>query len=342
MMSRRRTPTRSATRRVVFLAFPDVVLIDLIGPWEVFAMANVLTANDSPPYDLKLMSGDGSAMIASGGGLSFASEHTARNARGPIDTLVVPAAGAVWSDDTLAGPSKIVRRLAARSRRIVSICGGAFFLAAAGLLDGRQATTHWRGTRDLASRYPRIDVQEDPIFVKDGNVYTSAGATAGIDLALALVEEDLGRAAALECARNLVVFMRRPGGQSQFSATLESQHAERDALNDLVAWAADHLSSDLSVEGLAMRAHMSPRNFSRVFRAEIGQTPASFVERLRVEAARRHLEDSDESLDTISAKCGFGSADSMRRSFRRVIKVAPRDYRVRFRNRGDGPLVDPG
>ena len=340
MTKRRRVPTQSATRRVVFLAFPDVVLIDLVGPWEVFATANARTANASRPYELELASGDGSAMIDSGGGISLASDHAARGSRGVIDTLVVPAAGSISSAETLAGPSRILRRLAGRSRRIVSICGGAFFLAAAGLLDGRKATTHWRGTSELASRYPEIDVQDDPIYVKDGNIYTSAGATAGIDLALALVEEDLGRAVALECARDLVVFMRRPGGQSQFSATLESQHAERDALNDLVAWAADNLSSDLSVEGMAARAHMSPRNFSRVFRAEIGQTPASFVEKLRVEAARRHLEETDEALDSISAKCGFGSADSMRRSFHRVVRVAPRDYRVRFRGRGEVPVDD--
>ncbi|MDJ0786873.1 MAG: GlxA family transcriptional regulator [Myxococcota bacterium] len=338
MNTRRRSSAQCATRRVVFLAFADVVLIDLVGPWEVFATANALTAPRSRPYELELVSGDGSAMIASGGGVSLASDHTARGSRGAIDTLVVPAASSISNAEGLLHPSRTLRRLAQRSRRVVSICGGAFFLAAAGLLDGRRATTHWRGVRELASRYPEIDVQEDPIFVKDGNVYTSAGATAGIDLALALVEEDLGRAVALECARDLVVFMRRPGGQSQFSATLESQHTERDALNDLIAWAADNLSSDLSVEGMAVRANMSPRNFSRVFRNEIGQTPASFVEKLRVEAARRHLEESDEALDSISAKCGFGSADSMRRSFHRVIKVAPRDYRVRFRSRGKVPV----
>ena len=338
-MSKRSRSTRNGrSRRVVFLAFPDVVLIDLVGPWEVFAGANARADSAVPPYRLELASGDASGMVSSISGISMASDLSARVTRGAIDTLVVPAAGAPPSAESLAGPSRTVRRLAGRSRRVVSVCGGAFFLAAAGLLDGKRATTHWRGTRDLASRYPEVDVQEDAIFVKDGNIYTSAGATAGIDLALALVEEDLGREVALACAQDLVVFMRRPGGQSQFSATLESQRAERNALNDLVAWAADNLSSDLSVEGMASRASMSPRNFSRVFRDEIGQTPAAFVERLRVEAARRHLEESDEGLESISAKCGFGSADSMRRSFHRVVKVAPRDYRVRFRSRRNGTV----
>lgn len=208
--------------------------------------------------------------------------------------------------------------------------GGAFLLAAVGLLDGKKATTHWLATNELATRFPRVVVQPDSIFVKDGNIYTSAGVTAGIDLALALVEEDLGRAMALNCARHLVVFMRRPGGQSQFSATLESQRTERNAISELIAWAADHPASDLSVEAMSERVHMSLRNFSRVFRSEVGHTPAVFIERLRVEAARRRLEETDQPLEAIAKECGFGSADSMRRSFNRVVRVAPSDYRRRF------------
>ena len=224
----------------------------------------------------------------------------------------------------------MLRRLAGRSRRVVSVCAGAFLLAEAGLLDGKKATTHWRATRALAARFPKIDVQEDSIYVKDGNTYTSAGITAGIDLTLALVEEDLGHAAALDCARHLVVFMRRPGGQSQFSATLESQRADREVINDLVAWAADNLGNDLSVQAMAERAHMSVRNFSRVFRSEVGRTPAAFVEQLRVEATRQRLETTDQSIEEISRHCGFRSADSMRRAFQRVLRVAPSDYRLRF------------
>ncbi|UUO06233.1 DJ-1/PfpI family protein [Blastopirellula sp. J2-11] len=316
-------------RRIVFLAFPQVVLLDLIGPWDVFFLANTLIGGEKPPYQLELVSGDDSASILSCGGISMASHQTATNCRGAIDTLIVPADG-MSNTPPSARSLKIVRRLAGRSRRIVSICGGAMLLAAAGLLDGKQATTHWRATDELAARFPQVAVQPDSIFVRDGNVYTSAGVTAGIDLALALVEEDLGRAMALNCARQLVVFMRRPGGQSQFSATLESQQTERNAINELIAWATDNPASDLSVEAMSEQVHMSLRNFSRVFRNEVGQTPAAFVEKLRVEAARRRLEETDNSLETIAKDSGFGSADSMRRSFNRVMKVAPSDYRRRF------------
>lgn len=321
---------RGDHRRIVFVAFPQVVLLDLIGPWEVFSLANRLARRDLAPYELVLVSGDNSATIPSGGGISMDSHRPAKSCRGVIDTLIVPATDLTWGSKTPQF-STVLQRLAKRSRRIVSICGGAFLLAEAGLLDGKKVTTHWRGTEDLSKRFPKVDVQADSIFVKDGNVYTSAGVTAGIDLALALVEEDLGQAIALDCARNLVMFMRRPGGQSQFSITLESQHAERDVINELVAWAADNLGNDLSVQALAERAHMSVRNFSRVFRSEVGQTPAAFVEKLRVDAMRRRLEETDESIDVISKRCGFRSADSMRRSFQRVVKVAPSDYRQRFR-----------
>lgn len=317
------------TRRVVFLAFPQVVQLDLIGPWDVFFLANTLREKRRP-YELELVSGDDSDAVLSCGGISMGSHRPASDCRGTIDTLIIPAAGMTAKTMPTERGLAVVRRLAARSRRVVSICGGAMILAAAGLLDGRRATTHWLIAPELATRFPKIDVQPDSIFVKDGNVYTSAGVTAGIDLALALVEEDLGHALALRCARQLVVFMRRPGGQSQFSATLESQQAERNAINELIAWATDHPASDLAVEAMADRVHMSLRNFSRVFRKEVGQTPAAFVEKLRVEAARRCLEDTDHSLEVIAKDCGFGSADSMRRSFRRIVRVAPSDYRQRF------------
>ncbi len=329
-----RNAKHSGSRRVVFLAFPRVILLDLIGPWEVFSLANNLTRGISPPYDLKLVSGDDSATVLSSAGISMDSHRLAKNCRSAIDTLIVPATDLTWGAKKPSGQSiTILRRLAGRSRRLVSICGGAFLLAEAGLLDDKKATTHWRGVEDLANRFPKVNVQPDSIFVKDGPVYTSAGVTAGIDLALALVEEDLGQAIALECARDLVVFMRRQGGQSQFSATLEAQHAERDVINELIGWASDNLSSDLSVQALADRAHMSLRNFSRVFRNEIGQTPAAFIEKLRVDATRLRLEETDESITEISKNCGFHSADSMRRSFQRIVKVAPTDYRQRFRGR---------
>lgn len=330
-MKKRSTATpRVHSRRIVFLAFPGVALLDLTGPWETFSLANSLTREHPPPYSLELVSGDGSDTIQSGNGISLASQRAAQYCRGELDTLVVPASELTWVSEHSEHTSRVIKRLAQRSRRIVSICAGAFLLASAGLLNGKKATTHWRGADDLAARFPDVDVQPDSIFVKDGNVYTSAGVTAGIDLALALVGEDLGRLTALNCARHLVVFMRRPGGQSQFSATLESQSVERNAIEELIVWAADNLAGDLSLDSMSSKACMSVRNFSRVFRNEVGETPAMFVEKLRVEAARRRLEETSESLDTIAMACGFGSADSMRRSFHRVLNVAPSDYRRRF------------
>ena len=323
-------PGNRKTRCIVFLAFPKVVLLDLTGPWEVFTLANALSTGKLPPYDLQLVSGSDAIEIESGGGIALTGHQIASRYRGNIDTLVVPAADLAYTKNVEVHTSSVVTRLAKRSRRVVSICGGAFILAAAGLLDNKKATTHWRGTEELSTRFPKIDVQADSIYVRDENIYTSAGVTAGIDLALALVEEDLGQAVALECARNLVVFMRRPGGQSQFSTALESQYTERSAINDLIAWATDNPSADLSVDAMASYAHMSSRNFSRVFRNEVGETPAAFVEKLRVDAARRHLEETSKPLEVISKRCGFGSADSMRRSFQRVLKVAPSDYRSRF------------
>jgi len=339
MISRTRTRSRKSAsprrssltpRRVVFVAYPGVVLLDLTGPWEVFSSANVVVGGDVEPYRLELASGDGACMIRSAEGLSLASQLPIGNCRGSIDTLIVPAMNP--RDRSL--PTKLslaaLGRLARRSRRVASICGGAFLLAEVGLLDGRRATTHWLATAELTRRFPTIQVEPDAIYVKDGNVYTSAGVTTGIDLALSLVEEDLGREVALQCARLLVMFMRRPGGQSQFSATLRSQQTERDPINELIAWATDHPDADLSVEAMADRVHMSVRNFARVFRSEIGRTPAAFVEQLRIEAARRMLEDTDQPLAAIARACGFGSADSLRRSFQRQVKVAPSDYRQRF------------
>ncbi len=323
--------TPGETRRISFIAFPGVVLLDLTGPWEVFEIANKLSHQETPPYELQLISGNSAQQIQTGAGIVMESHQAAKNCRGAIDTLVVPAIEVAWNAETGSRESTVLRRLAKRSRRVVSICGGAFLLAEAGLLNGKKATTHWRAAKNLASRFPEIDVQPDSIYVKDGNFYTSAGVTAGIDLALALVEEDLGQTIALECARNLVVFMRRPGGQSQFSTVLESQHTERNVINELIAWAADHLSRDLSVEALAKRSNMSSRNFSRVFHNEVGQTPAVFIEKLRIDASRQLLEETDDSIALISENCGFGSADSFRRSFQRVLKVAPSDCRTRFR-----------
>jgi transcriptional regulator GlxA family with amidase domain len=220
--------------------------------------------------------------------------------------------------------------MAPRVRRLVSVCTGAFVVAAAGLLEGRRATTHWAATGALARAHPRITVDADALFVRDGHVYTSAGVTAGMDLALALVEEDHGRALALSVARHLVLFLKRPGGQSQFSAHLAAQAIPDGPMQGLPAWVVEHLRDDLSVESLARRVAMSPRNFARVFTRTTGTTPARFVARARVEEARRALEDTGLPVDTVAARCGFGSAEQMRRTFRRHLRVVPREYRRRF------------
>ena len=224
-----------------------------------------------------------------------------------------------------------VRSTAKRSRRVASVCSGAFLLAEAGLLDHRRVTTHWESCPRLAQSYPLLEVDPNPIFVRDGDVYTSAGVTAGIDLCLALVEEDHGRDLALAVARQLVVFLKRPGGQAQFSSHLSTQLADHDELAAVQGWVADHLDADLSVAKLAERAAMSPRHFARVFRAETGVTPARFVEHARVEQARRRLEESTVGIEEIAHDCGFGTPETMRRAFLRALWVGPSEYRQRFR-----------
>jgi transcriptional regulator GlxA family with amidase domain len=221
--------------------------------------------------------------------------------------------------------------MAPRVRRLGAICTGSFVLAEAGLLDGRRVTTHWAWGTELARRYPRVLVDADPIFIRDGNIYTSAGVTAGMDLALALVEEDYGREAALQVARELVLYLRRPGGQSQFSTLLVAQESNREPLRELQTWIVEHVDADLSVSALARRMAMSPRHFARVFTHAVGMTPGQFVEKVRIEAARRRLEESPHGVKTIAADCGFGSADTMRRAFLRTLRVAPVAYRGRFR-----------
>ncbi|MGA8363568.1 MAG: helix-turn-helix domain-containing protein, partial [Solirubrobacteraceae bacterium] len=211
---------------------------------------------------------------------------------------------------------------------------GAFVLAAAGLLDGRRATTHWASAAELAQRYPTVEVDPEPIYLRDGPVWTSAGVTAGMDLALALVEEDLDRDAALTIARHLVLFLRRPGNQSQFSATLAAQQPAREPLREAQRYALEHVAADLSVEALALHAHMSPRNFARAFAAEVGITPGRYVERVRLEAARHALEDTAQPIATVAAACGFGTPETMRRTFLRALGVAPAEYRRRYHPHG--------
>jgi len=315
------------------VAFPGANAVDVIGPLEVFASASALATRGSsqPPVYTTEVVAPVAGPVETQSGIAIVARRALGAVRGGVDTLLVAGGLGTRSaldDRTLIGG---IRRLAPRVRRLGSVCSGSFLLAEAGLLDGRRATTHWMWCDSLAQRYPRVQVDPDPIFVRDGNVWTSAGVTAGMDLALALVEDDLGRDIALHTARQMVLFLRRPGGQSQFSAQLAAQAADRQPLRELQAWVVDHPDADCSVPALAQRVAMSPRNFARVFLREIGLTPAQYVERVRVEAARRRLEDSTDGVDGIAASCGFGTAETMRRTFLRHVRVAPSDYRTRFR-----------
>jgi transcriptional regulator GlxA family with amidase domain len=247
------------------------------------------------------------------------------------DTLVV--AGGVGTREAVGDAQLVawVAAAAARARRTTSVCTGAYLLAEAGLLAGRSATTHWRWCEPLARRHPDVALDGDAIYVHDGDVWTSAGVTAGIDLALALVEEDVGRDVALAVAQELVVFLRRPGGQSQFSRALAAQQATRPALRELQGWIAGHLDADLSVAALASRVNLTERSFSRAFRREVGQSPAAYVESLRIERARMLLEDGAESLEAVARATGFASPEVLRRAFHRRVGVSPAAYRDRFR-----------
>ncbi len=321
--------TPNSSRIIEVLAFPSVQLLDVTGPLQVFASANdlVAEAGEERPYLPRIVARDGESVQASAG-VALATDILPATSTA-LDTLLVaggPGVEAAAADPVL---TRWVRTRAKTARRTASVCTGAFLLAASGVLDGRRAVTHWSYCAQLARRYPAVRVEPDPIFVRDGPVWTSAGVTAGIDLALALVEEDLGRAMALAVARYLVVFLKRPGGQAQFSTALSLQAAE-DKFGALHEWINKNLSEDLSLSMLAAQAGMSERSFSRHYAAATGVTPARAIERLRVEAARRLLSDSRLPIKRISQRCGFGSEETMRRSFLRLIATAPQDYRSRF------------
>ncbi len=305
--------------------FDGVQSLDVTGPLEVFAGAN--SWRSRPYYDIRTAS-LGGGPVRTSSGLRLAPDGDLREA-GPPDLLIVPGgAGARHADPELVGWLEAHGR---EAERLVSVCTGAFLLAEAGLLDGRQVTTHWAYCAALAAAYPRLSIDPDPIFVRDGNVITSAGVTAGIDLALALVEEDLGRDAALVIARHLVVFLRRPGNQAQFSAQLSAQLANREPLRDVQRWIAEHPASDLSVETLASRARLSPRQFARAFAAEVGMTPGRYVDRVRLELARHRMEDTFDGVEQTARFCGYGTPEAMRRAFIRTLGVTPDEYRRRFR-----------
>jgi len=318
-------------RRIVIVAFPDIQTLDVVGPAEVFWTADRLA--NGGEYSVEVVASSADA-VTTGSGLRLLPHRGLSAVRGPVDTLLVAGGTGVvhaQQDEQLV---RWIRSAAPRARRVASVCTGAFLLADAGLLDGRRATTHWSACDELRRRYPAVEVEDAPIFVRDGNVYTSGGVTAGIDLSLALVEEDLGAAVARDVARWLVLFLRRPGNQAQFSAGPAWQAAERAPLRELQSWIGENLTADLSVAALAARAYMSPRNFARAFRREVGVTPAAYVESVRLDRARAELESGRASVEAVAAACGFGTVETMRRAFQRRFDVNPAAYRSRFRTRG--------
>ncbi|MBB4711109.1 GlxA family transcriptional regulator [Streptomyces luteogriseus] len=313
-----------APRTVLAVLFDGLQSLDVSGPLEVFAGADLLSPG---AYRIRTASLDG-APVRTTSGLTLVPDESLTGAKDP-DILLVPGGpGSLRPDPRLVD---WVRERGPRAARLVSVCTGAAVLAGAGLLDGRRATTHWAYCDRLAREYPAVEIDPDPVYVRDGHISTSAGVTAGIDLALALVEDDLGRDAALTIARHLVVFLRRPGNQAQFSAQLAAQTAQREPLRDVQRWITDHPDADLSVDTLADRARLSPRHFARAFRAETGMTPGRYVDRVRLEHARRLLEDTTGGVEEIARTSGYGTPEAMRRAFVRTLGTPPAEYRRRFR-----------
>ncbi len=310
---------------MVVLAVPPVDALDLVGPLQVFHSVNRLAGRAI--YALEIATaGDALTVPGEGGFLTFLARQHFQKLQGACDSvLLVCGLGSRATRDPAL--SSWLRKMAGQARRLGAVCVGAFLLAEAGLLNGRRATAHWKFGRELAARYPAVCVEHEPLWVKDGNIYTSAGISASIDLALAWVEEDCGAALAHEAARELVLFLRRPGGQPQVSVSLASQASEMASIRELQIWIAEHLASRLSVDDLADRMAMSVRNFERVFTREVGTTPSQYVTRVRVEAARRKLERTDEGLKRVAAAVGFGGVDVMRRAFVRLLGITPARYR---------------
>lgn len=312
--------------RIALLAFPRVQMLDVVGPADVFAEAARQLGN-SRAYRISVI-GTVAGQIKGTNGLRLATDDSIETFKGAIDTLLIAGSPSVNDVAHDAHLRDWVRYQATRVRRIGSVCSGAFVLGAAGLLVGRRVTTHWNSSALLARQYPDAVVEPDSIFIRDGNLYTSAGVTAGMDLALALVEEDHGRDLALSVAREMVMYFKRPGGQSQFSAQLAAQTAERTNIRQIQTYIVDNLAADLSVALLAQRADMSERNFARVFKAEGGFTPAEFV--ARIDQARRLIEGSNVSLKRLADQVGYANVDGFRRAFVRRLGVTPSDYRKRF------------
>ena len=322
------------TKHIVIIAPPNTSILDVAGPLEVFSKAtdymNMYIENRTETYTLHVISTQSSKIVTTSSGLPIVCEGSVKSINYEVDTVLV--SGIPNAPENMVDQETLnwLKEHSNTIRRVGSICAGAFILAEAGILNGKRATTHWRVCDKLARYYPEVKVESDPIFVKDGNVYTSAGISTGMDLSLAMVEEDYGKDIALSVARQLVLYLKRPGNQSQFSIVLTHQKVDYQPIREMQEWIIEHLNEELNVEILAEKAAMSPRNFARVFLRESGITPAKYIEKLRVETARRRLEETRLSLDEISNECGVGNADTLRRLFLRHLKTTPSDYRRSF------------
>jgi transcriptional regulator GlxA family with amidase domain len=323
-------------KRIGLVGFDGVVSIDLSGPADAFAVANEADSDPKPSYEVVVIAAS-SRPFVSGSGLIFKPQRTFNNAP-LLDTLIVPGGSGIRKPAVNEAVSAFVKAQVGSTRRIASVCTGIYGLAATGLLAGRKVATHWHHASNVARCFPDLKVNGNAIFMKDGQFYTSAGATAGIDLALSLIEEDYGQRVSLMVARELVVYLKRPGGQEQYSEPLQFQAESVSRFFELTTWIHSHLNEDLSVEALAARACLCPRHFSRRFKTEVSTTPADFVERLRLDEARRRLSNGDNSVENVGLSVGFKSADAFRRAFERRLEINPSDYRRRFSTAGKLPL----
>ena len=332
-------PTQDHTsRHILQFVFHGAQALDITGPLEVFSLTNEFLANGSArlnyPYKIDLIA-EKSGPVTLSSGLRLVPNYCLESpVETPcfteVDTFLIPGGNgvqAVRENDTVLS---FIRHQSTIARRLASVCSGTFLLAQAGLLEGKTVTTHWQVSSRLAHEFPTLQVEPDLIFTRDGNIYTSAGITAGIDLALCLVEEDYGRKVSLAVAKELVVYMKRQGGQSQFSSALNLQHASPTVLGDIISWIRANPTADLSIQNLASLTRLSERHFSRKFKTETGFSPGVFVEKVRVEHAAKMLENSSDGLKSIAADCGFSSEEMMRRSFKRQLNVLPNFYRQRF------------
>jgi transcriptional regulator GlxA family with amidase domain len=321
------------TRQIVMLAFEGAQILDVVGPMQILSAVNDESPGGAPAYRLTLLA-KRKGNFGTTSGIRLVADGAWTGLPRAVDTLIVAGGdgtrAATRDEELLAA----IKAGAARARRVVSVCTGAFLLAQAGLLEGKRATTHWRATKLLARGFPNVTVEPDAIFVRDGRIWTSAGVTAGMDLALALVREDFGDEMALTIARRHVLFLMRPGGQSQFSAFLSADAGRANKLAALLRWIPEHIAEPLEVPAMARKANMSARNFARVFREETGETPARYVERVRIDAARRLLSQSRIPVDAVATRAGFGTEERMRRAFQRHLKVSPASFRERFHVNG--------